>query len=170
MNWKFIFKFLLIFFALIAIQVAYMNYPAILASFDENKYVNEEVFTPVDGQYDFRLFTLNSSTTKNYTAFVEKSGFAQFVDDKGNHTINVMQWNKMSYTQKDRLYSSFLLELDRSYHETDGIRIIEIDYLGVPFYGAYINRTDTLIYIATPTEEETLEMIESLEFKEEALS
>ena len=144
------------------------NAPTILASFDDVKYLDGEVFTPVNGEYDFKRFTLNSSQTESYRTIIMHSGFTQLVDSKENHTINVFEWNKMNYPKYQRLYPSFLLELERPYHMAEGIRIIEIDFLGDKFYGAYVNNTqdNVLIYIATPTEAETIEMIKTLEFKD----
>lgn len=131
------------------------------------KYIDGEVFTPVDGEYDFKRFTLNSSRTENYTAIVPHRGFVQLVDDKGNHTINIFEWYKMTKSKRDRLCPCFLLELKRPNHISEIIRIIDMDFLGDSFYGVYVNCTDEnmLIYIAAPTEAETIEMIQTLEMK-----
>ena len=88
---RFIFKFFIAIIILAIFHTAFSYHPIILAAFDDAKYVDGEVFTPVNGSYDFRKFTLNSSQTENYTAIIDTSGFAQFVDGKGNHTINVFE-------------------------------------------------------------------------------
>lgn len=142
-------------------------YPVISASFDEDKYVDGEVFKPVNGTYDFRKFTLNSSQTKNYTTIIDTSGFAQFVDDKGNHTINVLEWDKMTGARRERINSSFMLEFKKPKHVVDNITIIDLDFMSTRFYSSYIYNSDTntAIYIATPSENETVEMVQTFRFK-----
>lgn len=59
--------------AILAVCIPYtflMYHPTIIASFDDDKYVDREVFTPTGGEYDFRKFSLKSPNTKNYTAVI----------------------------------------------------------------------------------------------------
>lgn len=115
------------------------------------------------------MFTVNSSKSRNYTTVIAGSGYCQFVDNKGNNTINVLEWNKMNLPQRNEMNSSLQKEFEKPSHVTDGIRIIDIDFMGYPFYASNLTNGDRsiTIYIATPSEEETLEMIRTFEFKEE---
>ena len=51
---RFIFKFFIAIFLLGIFHTAFAYHPVILAAFDDAKYVDGEVFTPVNGSYDFR--------------------------------------------------------------------------------------------------------------------
>ena len=155
---RFIFKFFIVIIILAIFHTAFAYYPIILASFDDAKYVDGEMFTPVNGSYDFRKFTLNSSQTENYTAIIDTSGFAQFVDGKGNHTINVFEWNKMTSGRRERINSLLMTELNRSHFTVDSVEIINTNVLSAKFYGAHVNfpERNTEIYIATPTVNETV--------------
>ena len=158
---------------LILCVVAYIlviNFPGIAASFDENKYVDGEVYLPVRGnEYDFKLFTLNSSISRNYTIIIAGSGYCQFLNDMGNNTINVLEWNKMNLSHRNNVNSSFEKEFVKPSHGTDGIRIIDIDFIGYPFYATNLTNEDGSITIlhSNASENETLEMIRTFEFKEE---
>lgn len=153
----------------VVIYILIINFPGILATFDENKYVDGEVYFPEGNEYDFGLFTLNSSKSRNYTTIISSSGYCQFVDDKGNNTINVLEWNKMNLPHRMNVNSSFQMEFEKPSHMVDGIRIIDIDFMGYHFYASNLTNEDKsiTIYIATPSENETLEMIRTFEFKEE---
>ena len=163
-------KIPLIFVICIAAYILIINFPGIVASFDENRYVDGEVYLPVsDNGYDFKLFTVNSSKSRNYTTVIAGSGYCQFVDDRGNNTINVLEWNKMNIAQRNNVNSSLQKEFINPSHVIDGIRIIDIDFLGHPLYASNLTNDDKsiTIYIATPSEEETLEMVRNFEFKED---
>ena len=144
-----------------------MCYPVFLASYDDVKYVDGKVYEPVNGKYDFETFSLKCSPTKNYTAKIENSGFIHLLDNCGNHTINVMEWSKMNYLYRFMLNSSISKEFENPSHVKDGIRIIDVDLDEGRNYAAssYDESTDTLVYLSSPNESETLEMIKSLEFK-----
>ena len=165
---RFIFKFFIAIIILGIFHTAFAYHPVILASFDDAKYVDGEVFTPVNGSYDFRKFTLNSSQTENYTAIIDTSGFAQFVDCKGNHTINVFEWDKMTSARMDRINSLLMTELNRPHFTADGVEIINTNVLSAKFYGAHVSfpERNIEIYIATPTVNETVEMVKTLKFKD----
>lgn len=145
-----------------------MYHPAIMASFDEFKYIDREVFTPLDGEYDFRKFTLESPGTHNYTAYISCSGYVQMVDDKGNRTVNVLEWGKMTLAWWRMLNESFTAEMEKPSHIVDGVRVVDVVvYDGRHLYAsyAYDSQTSTLVYIATPCQAETVGMIRSVEFK-----
>lgn len=151
------------------ISILIINLPVIIAHFDADQYVDGEAFIPQNSQYDFRLFTLNSSDSKNYTATIAGSGYCQLVDNRGNNTINVLEWNKMSLTQKGIVNSSIYGEFENPSHMASGIRVFDIDFLGHHLYASYLTNSDEsiMIYIATPSENETVEMIKTLKFKED---
>ena len=159
-------KTFLVIIGVLVIYLSFLYFPVILATFDDAKYVDGEVFTPVNGEYDFKKFSLNSSKTKNYTAVICSSGYAQLIDDKGNHTINVVEWNKMTYAMRDLVNSTFDPEIKRLGHYSHGIRIIDGDIFSEKLYASpvYSPYEDMLIYIATPSEAETVEMVQTLEF------
>ena len=165
---RFIFKFFMAVIILGIFYTAFAYHPIILAAFDDAKYVDGEVFVPVNGTYDFKKFTLNSSQTQNYTAIIDTSGFVQFVDGKGNHTINVFEWDKMTSGRMDRLNSSLMIELNKSHFIADGVEIINTEVLSAKFYGAHVNFPvrNMEIYIAAPTVNETVEMVRTLKFKD----
>ena len=163
-----ILKVALIMMAIFLSYVFIVNFPFIMASFDEEKYVDGEVFRPVNDSFDFRKFKMTDKNAESYWALIQKSGYAQLIDNTENVTVNVFEWNKMTFAQKDRIYSSFLLEMDRPYHMADGFRVIEVDYWSMSLYGAYAANDDnsTLVYVITPYENRTLELIETVEFNE----
>lgn len=163
-----ILKVALVMMAVVLAYVFIVNFPFIMASFDEDRYVDGEVFMPVNDSYYFRKFKMTDQNAESYWALIQKSGYVQFIDSTENVTVNVFEWNKMTFAQKDRIYSSFLLEMDRPHHMADGFRVIEIDFLSKMFYGAYVANEDnsTLVYVITPYENETLELINTVEFYE----
>ena len=142
-------------------------YPIISASFDDAKDVDGEVFMPDDGAYDFRKFTLNCSKSRNFTATIDSSGHAQMIDYKYSNTINVLEWDKMTKSNRELLNSSLLKELAKPSHSVDGVEIIDVDYLSAKLYAsyAYDEDTNTAVYLSTPSEAQTVEMIKTLKFK-----
>ena len=165
---RLIFKLFLVVVVLAVLHMAFAYHPVVLASLDDEKYVDGEVFRPVDGVYDFRKFTLKSSQTENYTTIIDRSGFAQFLDGRGNHTINVFEWNKMTSASRQRLNDSFMIEMNKPSYMVDGVRIINTSVLSAKFYGACVDfpESDMQIYVATPTVNETVEMVNTLKFKD----
>ena len=165
---RFIFKFYIAVLMLAVLHTAFAYHPVILGSFDEAKYVDGEVFRPVNGTYDFKKFTLKSSQTENYTTIIDTSGFAQFLDGKGNHTINVLEWDKMTYAWRQMQNDSLTPELEKPSHLVGGVKIIDvIVFSKYKLYASpvYDYQTNTLIYIATPSEANTVEMVQTLKFK-----
>lgn len=163
---KGIYKILLIFIGICIIHTLLAYHPVIFASFDDGKYVDGEVFTPANGVYDFRKFSLNSPNTHNYTTMIDCSGFAQFVDDNWTYTINVFEWDKMTGARRERMNSSFQQELEKPHRQIGNVTVYEGVFLNDTFYSAYVTdeKTNTQIYIATPSAAETVEIINSIRF------
>lgn len=157
------FAFIVIFIVYIALNY----YPVIFASFDENGYVDGETFTPNNITYDFRTFSLNSSGSENYTAVVAYSGHAQLIDNGGSYTINVFEWDKMNNLRHWAIRSNMTEELKRPGHIINGTKVIVVDFSSYRLYASYIedNDTNTAIYVATPDENATVEMIKTLKFR-----
>ena len=162
-------KILPIVACILMIFLAFICYPEVMASFDDVKYDDGEVFKPVNGTYDFKKFSLSCPQTQNYTAKVEVCGLAQLADNCGNHTINVLEWDKMGFPFWLNQNSSISKELEKPNHTVDGIKIIDVDLHPGKVYAAsaYDPDTNTLVYLSSPSEKETLEMIKSLEFKDD---
>ena len=55
--------------------------PNIASDFSED-YNDSEVFTPSNGNFDFRHFTLSSPGSHNFTAKQKNIGHTPFIDDK----------------------------------------------------------------------------------------
>ena len=160
-------KAILIFLAVCAVYTIAVYHPVISGHFDEEGYADGEVFTPINGEYDFRKFTMNSSLTENYTGDIIESGYMQFHDNNENHTIDVLEWGKMTNACCERINSSLMLEYEKPCIVVDNITVIVIDFLNDRFYGAfaYDDASNISDYVATPTVNETVEMIMTLKFK-----
>ena len=160
-------KVILVFIGICLLHTWINYHPVILASFDEGKYVEGEVFKPVNATFDFRKFSLNSSQSGNFTTLIDTSGFAQLVDFDGNVTINVFEWDKMTNARRERTNSSLMLEFEKQNRTVDNITVFKGDYLNLTFYSAYVydGRTNTGIYVATGSEAETVGIVESLKFR-----
>ena len=131
---------------------------------------NGEVFASQNGFYDFKKFALNSSKTNNYTAKMITKGHIQLFDDTGKRTINIIELNKMINTKRDSVNSFLNGELEKPSWTVDGVTVHQIDFhSGDPLYSAYMKNstTNTIIYISTPSEKETADMMNSLKFREE---
>ena len=98
------------------------------ASLDEDKSIDGMVFTLVNGIYDFRKFSLNSSSIRYYTAIIDTRGFAQFQDDNGHHTINKLEWDKMTSARNEGINSSLMLAFNKKIHAIENITIYEGDF------------------------------------------
>lgn len=164
---KAILKVLLAFFAACIIYTCILYHPVIIASFDEAKYVDGEVFTPVGGEFDFRKFTILSPQSKNFTAYLQKCGYVQFVDKDNLYTVNIFEWDKMTHPSRDRLNSSFMLEFEKPNRTVEGICVLEMDYLTDRFYSACVDdpNSNNQVYVAAPTVNETVELARSVKFK-----
>lgn len=129
-----------------------------------------EIFTPTDNRYDFGTFTLNSSTAKNFTARINSNGHVNLADDTGNISINFIELEEMIPTKRDSVNSFLNQELEKPSWTVDGVTVHQIDFIsGDELYSAYMKNssTNTIIYLSTPDEQETVDMMNSLNFKEE---
>ena len=159
-------------FALIGIflmlHAVFMYHPVALATFDDDKYVEGEVFTPVDGEFNFRKFSISSPQNRNFTTFLLCSGFAQFASDKDNITINVFEWDKMTFTMRNKQNASLMFERNNSMHMVDGVCVIERFFPNEKFYTTFISdpNSNMEIYIVTMDENRTVELAKSFKFNE----
>ncbi len=133
-------------------------------------YTDGEVFIPVDGHYDFRTFSLNSSNAKNFTTRIISNGHVQLIDDTGNITVNVVELDKMIPAKRDSVNTILNGELDKPSWTVDGVCVHQIDFPSYDtLYSAYQKNstTNTIIYLSTPNEKQTADMMNSLRFKEQ---
>lgn len=63
--------------------------PAVLENNVET-FVEGEAIYPVNGTFDFKTFTLENSTAKNFTAKYVGSGHTLLVDETGDVCINLL--------------------------------------------------------------------------------
>ena len=134
----------------------------------EDTYTQGEVFLPNNNSFDFKTFTLNSSA-KNFTARHMYNGRTMMIDDTGNTTINIVEFKSMINSQKDEINNILDNELKKKSWTVDGVCVHQIDFVFYePLYSAYYkdSASDTIIYLSSPNEKETANMINSLEFKE----
>ncbi|WP_406533610.1 hypothetical protein [Methanobrevibacter sp.] len=145
--------------------VAFLN-PVLCMELDDGNFTQGEVFMPADGQFDFETFTLNSSR-KNFTVYHIESGHVSLADDTGDRVINVIQFDKMMNFKKDSKKSFLNGELQKTNWMVDGVCIHEIEFMnGEKLYSACVKdvSTNTMVYVATPSDKETADMINSLDF------
>ena len=135
-----------------------------------NEFGNGEIFAPQNGHYDFKTFTINSSKTNHYTAKIITKGHIQLFDDTGKRTINIIGLDKMINSKRDEVNRFLNGELEKPSWSVDGVTVHQIDFItGQPLYSAYFknSKANTIIYLSTPNEQETADMMNSLKFKEE---
>lgn len=144
--------------------VAFLN-PVLCMELDGN-YTQGEVFLPADNQFNFEAFSLNSSC-KNFTVYHVESGHVSMADDTGDRVINIIQLDRMISFKKDSTKSFINGELQKTNWMVDGVNVHEIEFTnGEKLYAACVKdvSTNTLVYVATPSDEETADMINSLNF------
>ncbi|MBQ8016789.1 MAG: hypothetical protein IJ258_01655 [Methanobrevibacter sp.] len=153
-----------VFTVFVCILYVYNN-PIILTHIESEKFTEGEVFVPFNGEYDFKTFKLNSSAF-NYTVKFAYKGHVQLVDDTGNITINVLQWDKINNIERFYRKAFIDSELRKPSWTVDGVNVHEIEFRQGDLYSAAVKDTDrdTWIYIAAPDEAETAKMITSLRF------
>ena len=142
--------------------------PTIAGDFSNQTFSDGEVFTPTEGVFDFKVCTVRSPNAKNYTAQVASSGHTVLVDETGECCINVIQWDRMLNSQKDRKESFIKGELEKPSWSVDGVCIHQIDFIfSDSMYAAYVRNpsTNTGVYIATPDEQTTADIANSLVFQ-----
>ena len=144
--------------------VAFLN-PVLCTELDSN-YTQGEVFLPEDNQFDFETFTLNSSS-KNFTVYHAESGHVCLADDTGDRVVNIIQLDKMMNFKKDSTKSFINGELQKTSWMVDGVNVHEIEFRnGEKLYSACMKdvSTNTMVYVATPSDKETADIINSLDF------
>ena len=142
--------------------------PNIAQDYSED-FSDGEMFTPVNGTFDFRNFTLNADAMY-FKAKIISNGHVQLVDNTGNITVNVIELDKMIPAKSDHVNSLLYEELKKPSWTVDGVCIHQIDFRSYDsLFAAYQKNstTNTIIYLSTPNEQETANMMNSLEFKEE---
>lgn len=147
--------------------IAFLN-PILCTDLDDGNFTEGEVFLPADGCYDFKTFSLNSSC-KSFTVKHIESGHVTLVDDTGNITVNVVQLDKMINYKRDSARSFIKGELQKTNWMVDGVCIHEIEFLiGGKLYSACVKdvSTNTLVYLSTPLDQETADLINSLRFSD----
>ena len=145
--------------------VAFLN-PVLCMELDDGNFTQDEVFAPEDNQFDFGTFRLNSSC-KNFTVYHIESGHVSMSSDTGNRVINVIQLDKMINFKKDSIRSFIKGELQKTNWMVDGVCVHEIEFMnGEKLYSACVKDvpTNTMVYVATPSDKETADMINSLTF------
>lgn len=153
-------------FTLVVCTVFLLLNPVVLAENTE-EFSECEVFEPVNGEFDFNTFSLNSSDSRNFSVIHVESGHTVIVDDTGDRVINVIQFSKMVKSKKTYIKGFIDGELQKTSWMVDGACVHEIEFCQYDnMYSACAKdtSTDTMIYIATPSEKETAGMINSLTF------
>lgn len=160
MKWKIIIVFTI---ALTVICSCYMldSNRILFAQIDSN-YADCEVFTPENGTFDFRLFSMKWNKSDNFTCKMFEKGHAQFVD--GPYTINVLEFDKMLEDHEKRKKNFLDGELEKSETVIDGVDVHRIDFLDGSLYAACVKRDSYWIYISTESPNDTAEMVNSLNF------
>ena len=156
-------------FTLMACTMFVLYNPNIATEYT-SEFADNEVFMPENSHFDFRTFTINDTKSKNFTAKIITNGHIRLADDTGDKTINVIELNKMINTKRDSVNSFLNGELEKPSWAVDGITVHQIDFRsGDTRYSAYMKNstTNTIIYISTPSEKETADMMNSLKFREE---
>lgn len=141
--------------------------PVLCHNLENETFSEGEVFTPSNDVYDFGDFKLNSSKTQNFTVKHVVTGHVLLVDETGGKVINVIHPDRMIHYKKSFTKSFINGELSKTGWMVDGVEVHEIEFWrGDTMYSACVKDTSsgTLIYIATPTDNETAEMISSLRF------
>lgn len=155
-------------FAVAAITIlaccAFVMYNPTISEKYDSTFSEGEVFTPQNGHFDFKNFSLDSSKIKNFTAKIISNGHTQFVDDTGNITINYLELDKMIHIKRDEANSFLADEMKNPSKTVDGVTVYEIDYNNTKLYSAYKNDSskNTVIYLSTTSDKETAELMNSI--------
>lgn len=133
----------LILFTIFVCVLFVFNNPIILTHIESEKFAEGEVFMPHGETYDFKTFCINSSA-KNYTVKFAYNGQVQLIDDTGNITINIYQWNKVNNVERFYKKSFIDSELRNPSWMVDGVNVQEIEFRQGDLYSA-ASRTLKLI-------------------------
>jgi hypothetical protein len=154
-------------FAIFVSSMFIVYNPNIATEFSDD-YTQGEVFLPKNHTFEFKTFSINSSA-KNFTAKIITPGHIMLVDDTGDTTINVVELNNMINSQRDQIKQVMDNELKKTSWTIDGVAVHQIDFvLYSPLYSAYCKNstTNTIIYLSSPNEQETADMMNSLTFRD----
>lgn len=150
------------------VSVMFIAYNPNLATDLNDDYKPGEVFLPTDNHYEFKTFSLNS-TARNFTAKIITNGHIMLIDDTGDTTINVVEPDNMINSQRDEVNYVLGEELKKPSWTVDGVNVHQIDFIFYDtLYAAYYKNStvNTIIYLSSPNEQETADMMNSLAFKE----
>lgn len=152
------------------ISCIFVGYNPNIATEFTSDFSDGEVFVPQGNHFDFKDFSIDCTSAKNFTARKMANGHTQFYDDTGDITINYVELDKMIQTKRDG--TDFILnhELEKPSWSVDGVVVHEIDFIFYDnLYSAYAKSSDknAIIYLSTPSEQQTADMMNSLSFKEE---
>ena len=142
--------------------------PVLSSEIEQMNFTEGEVFRPSDGHFDFGTFSLNDSNVSCFRVKYVESGHVLLVDESGDKVINVVQFEKMINLKKDQERNFIGGELLKPGWMVDGVDVHEVVFLkGSPLYSACTKdiSSDTMIYLATPSDRETAGMISTLEFE-----
>ena len=144
----------------------FVAYNPTIADDNTSNFTDGETFTPINGHFDFRDFSLNSSRTKNFTTKIISNGHTQFIDDTGNITVNYLELDMMVHIKRDKICSFLNGELEKPSWSVDGVVVHQIDFREGPLYSAYYkdSSADVIVYLSTQDEEQTAELMNSLNF------
>lgn len=146
----------------------FVSYNPTIAQDYTSNFTDGELFTPENGQFDFKDFSLNSSKTKNFTVKIISNGHTQFIDNTGNITVNYLELDKMIHTNRDRSTAFLNGEIQKPSWSVYGVSVHEIDFRnGDALYSAFQKDSsrNVIIYLSSPNEKDTAEMMNSLDFK-----
>ena len=147
----------------------FVSYNPDIATAYSGNFSDGEVFTPQNSHFNFKDFSLNCTGAKNFTARTVITGQTQFVDDTGDRIINYLELDKMIPSNRDKANSFLNNELKKPSWTVDGVGVHEITFTFYDdMYSAYLKNssTNTIMYISTTNEQETADMMNSLQFNE----
>lgn len=154
----------------IFVSCIFVSYNSNIATDFTEDFKEGEVFLPENDHFDFRSFLFNCSNAKNFTVKFISNGHTQFIDDTGNITVNYVEFDKMIQSKRDWNNHLFNHELEKPSWSVDGVMVHEIDFIfHDELYSAYVKNStkNTIIYLSTPSEQQTADIVNSLSFKEE---
>lgn len=145
----------------IAACILFMLLNPVLFTDFEPDYVQDEVFYPADGQYNFRLFNISVTNSSNFTVDIIKAGHAKLMSGKG-YAINVLNYDKMLDFEVRGNQKSIEAEMKRSYQTVDGVRVYEADFILYKRYGSFVKKDNLELFITSDSPNETAYMVNSL--------
>lgn len=140
--------------------------PVLSTHIDELNFTEGENFTSSNCSFDFGSFGLDCDAECFRVKYVE-SGHVLLVDESGNTVINIIRFDNMIHFKKDGSRQFIDGELSKTGWMVDGVEVHEVGFVnGEVLYSACTKDTSsgTMIYLASPSDEMTASMINSLEF------